>query len=358
MDKKTQEYKEWIKWRNYKELIRRTQKKKWKKSADKRRIEDNTRLKQNHKTDTYSNPHSFVAPITFSFIENYHETNIFFQDILAFSNHKKSSKRMAFIDISKVSVLTIDALLYLIAIISDSNNSTRRHCSIAGNIPDNPLIRRKFEESGIYKFVKSSTNAPINRTVDNIQIISGETCNTLLAKRISDFIVEKTHIEPRECGFLYCIMIELMSNTHKHAYNISIKYPRWYCYVEYSKNEKLLRFTFMDTGEGIPATVRKNFKERIDLLNLTDENKYIISALSGEFRTSTRQSNRGKGLPSIKECCDKKYINNLKIISNYAEVSYSSDRLSGKDHKTLFRGTLFYWEIDLKRIKEKKSNDN
>ena len=41
----------------------------------------------------------------------------------------------------------------------------------------------------------------------------------------------------------------------------------------------------------------------------------IKSALEGEFRTSTGQRHRGKGLPSIYDNVRQKYFSNLRIIS-------------------------------------------
>lgn len=290
----------------------------------------------------------FKAPQRFSFIENTDETIGFFGKLISFMSNASNDGKTIFIDVSKVKVLTIDALMYLLAIV----NNAQKRWNVVGNTPNNSRVRRLFIGSGFFQFVRHQDEEPITASRDTIKIVSGENSSTTLAKQVSDFICSKACVEKRTCGFLYNMMIELMSNTHKHAYNndAGLFYSRWYCFVEFDR-ENTLSFIFMDTGEGIPATVRKSFPERLDLLKLKDESKYVVSALKGEFRTSTKQANRGKGLPKIREFCSSRRIQNVRIITNKADVTVHESEYFSNDLEKPLRGTLYYWQVNINALK-------
>lgn len=107
----------------------------------------------------------------------------------------------------------------------------------------------------------------------------------------------------------------------------------------------------MDTGEGIPSTVRKNFSEKLDILKIKGEDKYIISALNGDFRTSTHKLYRGKGLPKIREICSKEKIVNMRIITNKADAHVKKEGYSSHIINKPLIGTLYNWQIKISDLK-------
>lgn len=350
MNKNDFKYKMWLKNQNFKALKRRTEKRIDRKAQITKKRKYNEYLKQ--KPNYHKKLHYFIfkAPQRFSVINNPIESILFFQELLSFVQNKNNYKKTIFIDISGVKYLTIDALMYLISIINNSNNF-----EIMGNEPDDTEINKAFKESGFYSYVHSVSNIAISQNRDSIQIVSGNDCNTVLAKRIVDFISEIVGCEKRNLSFLYNIMIELMSNTHKHAYTgKTTLHPCWYCFAEYDKNN-IIRFTFMDTGKGIPSTVKKKVVEK--MLSLYSENDFVVSALNGEFRTATNQKNRGKGLPKIRQICKEGKISNLHIISSKADVKVNTNSYFANDNAVTLRGTVYYWEITISDLKEKISNE-
>jgi len=267
---------------------------------------------------------------------------------------KKNFGRSIYIDISQITVLTIDALMYLLAMINNLKRNFQNNYSFSGNVPHDPDIKALLVKSGFFQYVKYTGKGELERDTDKVQIVSGENVATAMAKKISDFVCAKAGIQKRECAFLYNMMIELMSNAHNHAYNQqnAIIDPRWYCFADYNAETNVAEFTFMDTGEGIPTTVKKKFTERLDFLKLKGDNTYVVSALKGEFRTETQKPHRGKGLPKIREFCEKNKIQNMRIITNQADVTVHDKVLEAKDLSVSLMGTLFYWQIDLSKIKE------
>lgn len=346
------EYKAWLQNRNKKRLALRTRKKAAKKKSLAYLNDRNRELKGSPDYNPKTKRFDFHAPLVFSFIWNPEETNAFFSKIINFITCRENFGKSLFIDVSKIDRLSSDALMYLLAIVNNLNENFRNKFSFSGNAPDKPEVKKLFAESGFYQFVKYQGTDPIIQNKDNIQIVSGENSDTSVAKRMSDFVSKKAGISRQACSFIYIMMIELMSNTHKHAYadRRSILFPRWYCFSEYDGKDTI-SFTFMDTGDGVPATVRKNFAERIDFLKIKGDSKYVTSALDGDFRTSTELSFRGKGLPKIREFCAQSKIQNMRIITNYADVTVYESWYNANNLITPLRGTLFFWQIDISKLK-------
>lgn len=352
MNKNDIEYRYWLKKHNEKNLVRRTRQRRYKCLIITKQIKYNRELKTSANYVKEIESVKFSVPINFSIISNVEETATFFDELISFICKKQNYGKKIYIDFSNTEELTIDALMYLLAIINSINLSGKKRYFISGNAPKSERARRLFESSGFYKYVKRTSDVPIFRDEDNVQIVSDTKCTTAFAKQISEFVFTKAGVGKIQCQFLYNMIIEMMSNTHKHAYNESdsILYPRWYCFAEYDK-DRTISFTFVDIGDGIPATVHKNFAEKIDILGLKSESKYLESTLNGDFRTSTLLPYRGKGLPSIKETCFNGLIKNMRIITSKADVLINNSEIIGKDNNTSIKGTVFYWQIDILRLK-------
>ena len=351
MKRNSPEYKIWILHRNEKNLKRRTRKKKAKKAALTRAIQYNTKAKAAPNYNVKEKRVEFKVPLNFSFIDNPEETVQFFNGIIRFITNSQNFGKRIYIDISRITNLTIDALMYLLAIVNNMNENFRNKFSFSGNEPSSPEICKLFKESGFYSFVKRIGNTPLSQNADTVQIVSGNNSNPEVPKQLIDFIISKTNLTKIDLKFLHVIMVELMANTHKHAYNNSVLLPSWYCFAEYKKDENKVAFTFMDTGEGIPSTVRKNFGEKLDILKLKGESKYVISALNGDFRTSTAMHYRGQGLPKVRKFCSDEKISDFRIITNKADVRCLPQDYRSSDMELPLRGTLFYWTINLEKLK-------
>ena len=344
----TYEYRLWLKRRNHKNLDRRTKKKAAIRAARTREINHNTAIKAAPNYNVAARRIEFTAPSNFSFIDSPGETIEFFNGIISFITNRLNYGKNLYIDISCIKNLTIDALMYLLAIVNNMNGKIRNKFSISGNAPKKPAIRKLFNESGFYSFVNYTGTEPITQNADTVQIVSGHESDNSLAKHICDFVMAKSGLDRKACRFIYVMMIEMMANAYKHAYNgYDLLYPRWYCFVKFLKEENTIAFTFMDTGEGIPSTVRKNFAEKLDVLRIKGEHKYVISALNGDFRTATMEDYRGKGLPKIREFCSSNKIQNMRIITNKADVTVLPSGYNSQDLTKPLKGTLFYWEINL-----------
>lgn len=186
-----------------------------------------------------------------------------------------------------------------------------------------------------------------------MKISDGTDVNGTLASSFCDFvqnICKKTTLDTKR---LYPMIIELMTNTHQHAYEpceVQTMMCNWYIFAQDTDNA--VHFIFLDTGLGIPKTVSKRFWEKIKDWISKNDAIYLKSALQGEFRSETKQEHRGKGLPGIYEDARASSINNLSIISGRGKCVVKKDAvIEAECLNQAFEGTLFIWDI----IKEEAS---
>lgn len=355
MNRKSPRYKDWKK-RQEEKILRHRQKRKALKEGRNRTPKQTVDTNSKKRESLPNQDKSFVAPSIFSFQNNASETTTFFNGIIRYIRNRHNFGKMIFIDISSVTELTSDALMYLLAIINNLNHGYRKY-HFSGNAPADPIVQKQFEESGFYRYVKKRGQNTLKENKDILQIESGDTCNNRIAKQISDFVCTQANVaDRRKCSFLYDMSIELLSNTCKHAYSSAKKsflLQRWYYFVK-RYDRDTLSFVFLDTGEGIPATVQKKFAERIDLLNLRGDKSYVISTFDGDFRTATLQGYRGKGLPKLRSYCTEGKITDFRVITNKADIKILQTGYEAYDMPTSLCGTLYSWKIKLSSLKGEK----
>lgn len=283
------------------------------------------------------------APVRFGMMDNIDETLQFFSNVRDTLKRLKVNDKIYF-DLSKVEVVSADAIMYLIATIRNTKriNALRIRCS--GNAPINPEARKKFEQSGFYDYVSSSVKT--NKTyADHIKIKAGKEAEPELAGEICDFVHSLTSLDILGTKFLFSMIIELMTNTKQHAYNsLSSMENNWYVYVE--NREESLKFVFLDTGVGIPKTIRTKFGEKIISILSNSDAYFIASALRGEFRSETRLEYRGKGLPEIYNRITSAKIENFAIVSGQGKcVVDEFGNIVEIPLKNVFNGTLLSWNL-------------
>lgn len=298
---------------------------------------------KNTSNNSEKNVYLAEAPHVFSFIKNTEETNDFFLNIVEEMN-KKIYKQLFYIDSSKVKEVTTDALVYILALLYNIKLNPVLKYSFRGNLPIEKEAEKVYTESGFMNYVKTR-RAVMPQTDDKIQIITGNQTDNKTAMRICDFVNERFSRTPTFTKDLYSTLIELMSNTVSHAYNDNgVMVPYWYLYA-IDKGEAI-QFTFIDTGEGIPNTVRKKLLER--LISVKDS-ELIYSAFMGDGRTETKLPNRGHGLPDLYNKVVKGSLQNFCVLSGKgcckSRVENNSIRFDKQEFDKDIIGTIFQFEI-------------
>ena len=254
-----------------------------------------------------------------------------------------------FFNLSGVCIITSDAVMYLISIIRNLKRFQGLQIVCKGNVPYDESARNYLAKTGFYNYV-TATKALNDKHDDNIvKILTGKNTDSNIAAKVCDFVRAKFDTASIQTKWLYRSIIEMMTNTFQHAYNgLGINNDmssNWYLYVE--NQQDCIRFVFLDTGVGIPATIKKNYAERIASFINHDDATYIASALKGDFRTSTGQTYRGKGLPALYE--DVLTINNsgLMVLSGKGQCTIQNDgEINEINSKLPLKGTLFSWQLN------------
>lgn len=311
--------------------------------------------------DSLYSKYSLAAPKNFSIIENPQETIKYFNDIIEFIGNVKNFVKIRY-NLSKVNNITIDAVIYMIAISLNINSDYKPRFNVL--IPDDPVLKGFILSSGIADFFNAG-EIEIDENSDYFSIKMGNNTDVELAQNICDFTNSNLNLDFRDTKFLYDMLIEMMTNTGQHAYTKGDKIQtQWLIFAECIEDR--IRYTFIDTGLGIPQTmskymiaINKGDIEKDDFIkNLLDEftNEsndafLLVTGLKGGgFRTRTDKSYRGKGLPEIyNHYKEQNKTSNLKIISGaclceFDEQSREIPIITKLNEK--FLGTLFYWEIN------------
>ena len=296
-----------------------------------------------HKTAT------LVASEVFSIEDNPVETVEFLYKIITkLKKHKPLN-----IDISDVKNITIDALLYLLAII-DSFKAAGIAIAIQGNRPSDPKARAAFQDSGFLHFVHTK-DAKLGKSENTVQIREGYLADPDLAATLVMFTQAKLGLQDKHTYDLYDIIMEIILNTKQHAYPKSgrpTKQTKWYSYAVYDQEAHTVEFSILDTGQGIPATVKTKFGESLLRmakglglpLDLSMDWHLLAEVMKGNHkRSATGHVYRGKGIPKITEYYEVGYITDLTIVSSRGFISTKGDRKIELKHALM--GTLYKWRF-------------
>ncbi len=294
--------------------------------------------------EVLTNKKEFIAtiPEIFSFVKNLDET-AFFLDRLIKRIEKKIFKQAFYIDAKNVEEVTVEALIYIIAIIYNIKANRMLQYKFTGNLPMNKNARTVFEKSGYLNYFKIK-RLQMPDSSEYVQIVSGKKVENDTAGKICDFVNEKLSRGRLFTKILYATLIELMSNTAKHAYNNQNgMIPCWYLYASYENGR--VDIAFVDTGEGIPNTVKKKLSERLKFK--VEDSKLIYAALTEKGRSETGLSYRGRGLPNIYKHVCQKELKEFVVLSGSGCCRFDNDNdkvVYNENQRTIF-GTIFKFSI-------------
>lgn len=307
------------------------------------------------------------VPENFSIKDNAIETIEYFAQIRA---NCKSGKRLIIFDLYELKSVTIDAIMYMIAMVFQEMYKSDNEIEFGITKPKHKKARKFINNCGLKRFLKKDDES-CDDLNDYYMIETGFQADTQVAKDISHFSQKNNEeIDSKKMAIIYNMLIEMMNNSCEHAYsNNELEILKdlkglWFVFIENADDK--LKFTFMDTGIGIPKSIFKKKEGSVKDLELlfspaifekSDSNEsFVVQALKGEVkRANTKESNRGRGLPEIYGYYkDDHFISNLCIVSgNEICRFYDSNRTTPNFKKLNYElyGTLYYWEIKKDKVK-------
>ena len=169
--------------------------------------------------------------------------------------------------------------------------------------------------------------------------------------------------EVEEENALCVALSEASLNCVHHAYpeNSQLKYmtkdKRWWAAATYHKDKKIVRFFVYDQGVGIAKTLGKtDYGKGIlalaEKMLKSDDEGFIIKKLLENPKSSTGNSNRGKGFPQMKEAV-RRQGDSLRILSGKGRAEYrcGANNIDYKKFNRHVGGTLLEWRFRLDKDK-------
>ena len=287
-----------------------------------------------------------TLPTSLSIEENLEETAKFFDMFRCELRRITEVPRYIYLHLDNTEYIGAEALMHLIALINDEKNKQNSSLlGIKGNFPKTEDAMRTLKSCGFFDYVKVNNDTGRLIQTKKIKIRNGEKVDPNTVKMLCMFAQEYGNLNRIETMPIYEIIIEMMKNTFNHAYIKENKERRssWYVFAEETHN--YIKFAFLDTGLGIPRTLRKKIKEAIFK---PQDCELLESALTGdEGRSRTKLRNRGNGLPQIFENCQKEIFLDMHIVSGkaYCVITPENKIVRLFDIEKRMNGTLYSWKI-------------
>lgn len=129
-----------------------------------------------------------TPPENFSLINNPEETMSFFSDFKKEIDRKQYGTHF-FVDSINVESVTVDALIYLIAILQNDAQNGYLNYSFAGNYPKNEAAKKIYTESGFTDYVYSKMQT-LPESNERVRIVSGINNSPETARELCDFVID------------------------------------------------------------------------------------------------------------------------------------------------------------------------
>lgn len=188
----------------------------------------------------------------------------------------KSGKYEVFINMSHMKMTDAGAISLLLSAIS---LSTRKNCTVCGNMPIDTNCKQLIFDYGFFDHVKLLQTSKIKKINNkNLLIERGfaKTDNERIGaevRRAVEFLTsEKNSYRP-----VYSMIQEICANSIEHA-NKELFKKNWLLSVSYEGG--IVRFVVTDIGEGILGTIKKKIRQALrDTIAFTND----VETLMGVF---------------------------------------------------------------------------
>lgn len=248
----------------------------------------------------------------------------------------KPKKKIVTIDFSGLNTTTKGDIMVLMAQIEKSIITKQNKIYRKGSLPKNHKVKKILMSS--MDLVHVNKNIEVNKLEESEKA-------KLLNPNIIDSVVKglkKAGIKEYFTPFNE-FLIELIANAVEHG--ISNRNINWWLTHEIDWKKKEVKYTFVDMGLGIVGSHKKAGLP-IKYKFLPDKN-IVLDALHAKLGSSTKESNRGRGLPQLRAMIEKGFVSNLSLISNNVSLRFENDKFVSTSNRC-FVGTYYSWTIDKK----------
>lgn len=221
---------------------------------------------------------------------------------------------------------------------------------LSATYPDDEVVEQLFQHFGILEAVGLSHRQEVTHDRVRYWFYFSGTKVEPGGYRDLTTAVRSSIQHPEPILFGDCLN-EAVTNAVNHAYEFENEelppdeMRKWWMLSQF-KNDRLI-VAIYDHGVSIPESLRRK-PEWSDYLTLRRfKDARLIKVAASSFRTSTRLSHRGKGLPEMLEFSSSLSQGGLSIMSNHGGWAY---RAADHTESTVsfanpLPGTLLLWEL-------------
>lgn len=249
-----------------------------------------------------------------------------------------------FVNFSNLTSMRKGDLMVLFAQIEKSIFSNKNRIYRKGSFQNNKVIKMHFRNaSPIFHNYKEFSNPQLNDAEKE----------KLVNPVVIDLIVndlKKIGIKDYYYPF-NTFLTELIGNAVEHG--LRNKKINWWLTHEINRIDKTVKYTFVDMGIGIVTSHKKSgLPFHYYFFN---SKKVVLDSFFGRLISSTKLSNRGRGLPQLKSMVEKGIVSNFNLTTNKVSLNFKSNKFLSTNNSD-FVGTYYSWTIDQSNFQKWKNS--
>lgn len=316
-----------------------------------------------------SNKVILTLPKVMNFSSAYEETSLHLLAIRKLAKRQGTSPnayKLETVRFENLERISTSAALVLTAELSKWDDHIRRNLRpMTENW--NEEIYHRLHDLGFFDLFrkKPGSQPPAKERTSKISLvkyIKGKCGDNAKAVELKNKIIEIVGEEITKWTFLYCGLSEAITNVSHHAYpptkNYSESEKNWYLSASYNTETHELKVVFYDQGIGIPQSLpaSKVWEKALEFLSrfapiAGKKDEALLRAAVELDRTSTEQTDRGKGLQDLLEFIKQRKMGYLSILSMKGLYKFSIENnktsIKTESFSNPIHGTLIIWKVTL-----------
>lgn len=306
-------------------------------------------------------------PEVMNFSTEYETTTTYITAIRLLTEQKTKTKRkyrLAHVNFDNLKKISSSAALVLTAELSKWDDLIRNNLTPRLDNWDKSILKN-FIDLGFFNLFKKAPSfpAPQEGDIKLVQYIKGS-CGDSKKTRVLKSEIQRIVGETiSKWTFLHSGLTEAITNVSHHAYPDNSTYKNneknWYLTGSYNKQSHQLKITFYDQGIGIPKSLPTSeiWEKVLNLLTSLNVGKgkldaELLSAAMKIDRTSTGDTDRGKGLQDLLEFIKQRQEGYLTVISRRGLyrllIKDGAEQTKKHSFNNPLKGTLIIWNVSLK----------
>lgn len=283
------------------------------------------------------------------------------------SIYRKRNYHLTHVNFDNLRRVSTSAALVLTAELSKWDDSVRQKLRPVTDHWD-PEILQRFKDLGFFDLFRNhniSSKENISGTSHRIQVVRyiKARCGSVEGtQKLKERVFQIVGRDIEKWPFLHSGVTEAITNVTHHAYPESMRFSdeekKWYLGGGYDNKTKELKIVFYDQGIGIPRSLptSKVWERILEVLSNFSvaerkRDEVMLRAAMELTRTSTGESDRGRGLADLLEFIKQRGQGYLSVISLRGLYRFEIDRNQSSTKSARFKspllGTLIIWRVSL-----------